>query len=112
METGDAADLLHAESDLTYAKLGQDQPAILRNQVAFHAHGRGSRYAKRQVPVSTQIKGRDLRSSNRRLSSQIGQTGSRAFQRFAADRDVVLMHRFGIVSDQGLGHRRRNTGLV
>ena|SRR5271165_5520712 len=38
METGDAAEwLLHAESDLTYAKLGQVQPAILRNQVAFHA---------------------------------------------------------------------------
>src|SRR5215471_19661264 len=38
MEAGDAAEwLLHAESDLTYAKLGQDQPAILRNQVAFHA---------------------------------------------------------------------------
>lgn len=38
MEAGDAAEwLLHAESDLTYAKLGQAEPAILRNQVAFHA---------------------------------------------------------------------------
>ena len=38
MEAGDAAEwLLHAESDLIYAKLGQVQPAILRNQVAFHA---------------------------------------------------------------------------
>src|SRR6516165_1638842 len=38
METGDAAEwLLHAESDLTYARLGQTQPAVLRNQVAFHA---------------------------------------------------------------------------
>ncbi|MGA8660037.1 MAG: HEPN domain-containing protein [Chthoniobacterales bacterium] len=38
MEAGDAAEwLLHAESDLRYAKLGRDQPAILRNQVAFHA---------------------------------------------------------------------------
>jgi HEPN domain-containing protein len=38
METGDAAEWLrHAESDLTYAKLGEVQPAILRNQVAFHA---------------------------------------------------------------------------
>jgi HEPN domain-containing protein len=38
METGDAAEwLLHAESDLTYARLGQLQPAVLRNQVAFHA---------------------------------------------------------------------------
>ena len=38
MEPGDAAEwLLHAESDLTYAKLGQAEPAILRNQVAFHA---------------------------------------------------------------------------
>ena len=38
MEAGDAVEwLLHAESDLTYAKLGQVQPAILRNQVAFHA---------------------------------------------------------------------------
>ena len=33
MEAGDAAEwLLHAESDLTYAKLGQAEPAILRNQ--------------------------------------------------------------------------------
>jgi HEPN domain-containing protein len=38
MEAGDAAEwLLHAESDLTYAKLGQAEPAILRNQVTFHA---------------------------------------------------------------------------
>jgi HEPN domain-containing protein len=38
MEAGDAAEwLLHAESDLTYARLGQAEPAILRNQVAFHA---------------------------------------------------------------------------
>lgn len=38
METGDAAEWLrHAESDLTYAKLGEVQQAILRNQVAFHA---------------------------------------------------------------------------
>jgi HEPN domain-containing protein len=38
MGAGDAAEwLLHAESDLRYAKLGQDQPAILQNQVAFHA---------------------------------------------------------------------------
>jgi hypothetical protein len=38
METRDAAEwLLHAESDLIYAKLGQAQAAILRNQVAFHA---------------------------------------------------------------------------
>ena len=37
MEAGDAAEwLLHAESDLTYAKLGQANPAILRNQVTFH----------------------------------------------------------------------------
>jgi hypothetical protein len=36
MEAGDAAEwLLYAESDLTYAKLGQVQPAILRNQIAF-----------------------------------------------------------------------------
>ena len=39
MEAGDAAEwLLHAESDLTYAKLGQAEPAILRNQVAFLAY--------------------------------------------------------------------------
>jgi hypothetical protein len=38
MEAGEAAEwLLHADSDLTYAKLGQAEPAILRNQVAFHA---------------------------------------------------------------------------
>jgi HEPN domain-containing protein len=38
MEPGDAAEwLLHAESDLAYAKLGQTEPAILRNQVAFCA---------------------------------------------------------------------------
>jgi len=38
MGAGDAAEwLLHAESDLTYAKLGQAEPAILRNQVTFHA---------------------------------------------------------------------------
>ena len=38
MEPGDAAEwLLHAQSDLTYAKLGHADPAILRNQVAFHA---------------------------------------------------------------------------
>jgi HEPN domain-containing protein len=38
MEPGDAAEwLLHAESDLAYAKLGQAEPAILPNQVAFHA---------------------------------------------------------------------------
>src|SRR5271165_3907632 len=38
MEASDAAEwLLHAESDLTYAKLGQPEPAILRNQVTFHA---------------------------------------------------------------------------
>ena len=38
METGDATEWLrHAESDLTYARLGEVQPAILRNQVAFHA---------------------------------------------------------------------------
>ena len=38
MEAGDAAEwLLHAESDLTCAKLGQAEPAILRNQVTFHA---------------------------------------------------------------------------
>ena len=38
MKTGDAAEWLrHAESDLTYARLGEVQPAILRNQVAFHA---------------------------------------------------------------------------
>jgi HEPN domain-containing protein len=38
MEIRDAAEwLLHAESDLIYAKLGQAQAAILRNQVAFHA---------------------------------------------------------------------------
>ena len=38
MEAGDAAEwLLHAQSDLTYAKLGHADPAILRNQVAFHA---------------------------------------------------------------------------
>jgi hypothetical protein len=36
MAAGDAAEwLLHAESDLTYAKLGQAEPAILRNQVTF-----------------------------------------------------------------------------
>jgi HEPN domain-containing protein len=38
MAAGDAAEwLLHAESDLTYAKLGQAERAILRNQVTFHA---------------------------------------------------------------------------
>jgi HEPN domain-containing protein len=38
METGEPTEWLrHAESDLTYAKLGQGQQAILRNQVAFHA---------------------------------------------------------------------------
>ena len=38
MEPDDAAEwLLRAESDLTYAKLGQAESAILRNQVAFHA---------------------------------------------------------------------------
>jgi HEPN domain-containing protein len=38
MEAGDPAEwLLHAESDLSYAKLGLTEPAILRNQVAFHA---------------------------------------------------------------------------
>ena len=38
MAAGDAAEwLLHAESDLAYAKLGHAQAAILRNQVAFHA---------------------------------------------------------------------------
>jgi HEPN domain-containing protein len=38
MEAGDAAEwLLHAESHLDYAKLGRGQPAILPNQVAFHA---------------------------------------------------------------------------
>jgi HEPN domain-containing protein len=37
MEPSDAAEwLLRAESDLTYAKLGQAESAILRNQVAFH----------------------------------------------------------------------------
>jgi len=36
MEASDAAEwLLHAESDLTYAKLGQAEPAILRNQLAI-----------------------------------------------------------------------------
>jgi HEPN domain-containing protein len=38
MEAGDATEwLLHAESDLIYAKVGEREPAILRNQVAFHA---------------------------------------------------------------------------
>ncbi len=38
MEAGDAAEwLLHAESDLTYAKLGQAELPFLRNRVAFHA---------------------------------------------------------------------------
>ena len=38
MAAGDVAEwLLHAESDLAYAKLGHTQATILRNQVAFHA---------------------------------------------------------------------------
>ena len=38
MEAGDAAEwLIHAESDLTYARLGRSEPAVLRGQVAFHA---------------------------------------------------------------------------
>jgi len=38
MEAGDAAEwLLYAESDLRYAALGRGEPAILQNQVAFHA---------------------------------------------------------------------------
>jgi HEPN domain-containing protein len=37
MEAGDAAEwLLHAESDLRYARLGRGEPGILQNQVAFH----------------------------------------------------------------------------
>src|SRR5712692_9697373 len=37
MEPGDADEwLLHAESDLNYARVGHSEPAILRNQVAFH----------------------------------------------------------------------------
>ncbi len=42
----------HAESDLTYAKLGQAEPAILRNQVTFHAQ----QAAEKAVQLGKQLK--------------------------------------------------------
>ena len=48
MEVGDATEwLLHAESDLIYAKVGEREPAILRNQVAFHAEQAAEKHLKR-----------------------------------------------------------------
>ena len=55
MEAGDAAEwLIHAESDLTYAKLGRSQPAVLRGQVAFHAE-QAAEKALKAVLIQTEV---------------------------------------------------------
>ena len=71
MEIGDAAEwLIHAESELTYAKLGHSQPAVLRSQVAFHAEQAAEKALRN--PVSWQINAAAAPAANRLPSPQVG----------------------------------------
>ena len=111
MEAGDADEwLLHAESDLTYAKLGQVQSAILRNQVAFHAEQAAEKafkavlvHAAVEFPRTHDLQNLLLLLRNSGISVRPEIEQASALTRFAVEAAISRGHRADHTRGIGVG---------